>query len=196
MPYVYFPTSTIVSLLYVLEDGSSAEVAMVGLEGAVGVSLFLSGGHSRSWAVVQSTGLAYRLRSDVAKAGFDQNPAVRSLFLRFTQALSSQIAQVAVCNRHHSLEQQLCRCLLLCLDRLSGNELVMTHELIAGLLGVRREGVTEAALRLQKSALISYSRGHIHVLNRPALEKRTCECYQAISTEYRRLLPPITCTAG
>lgn len=150
MPYVYFPTSMIVSLLYVLEDGASTEVAMVGLEGVVGNALFLSGEHSRSWAVVQSAGLGYRLRTDVAKAGFEQAPAVRNLMLRFTQALSSQIAQVAACNRHHSLEQQLCRCLLLCLDRLPGNQLMMTHELIGNLLGVRREGVTEAALRFRR----------------------------------------------
>lgn len=189
IPYLYFPTNAIVSLMYVLEDGASAEVAMVGADGVIGISLFLSGGHSRSWAVVHTAGSGYRLRTDVARATFDQSPEVRSLMLRFTQALSSQIAQIAVCNRHHSLEQQLCRCLLLCLDRLQGNELVMTHELIASLLGVRREGVTEAALRLQKSGVISYSRGHIHVLDRPALEKRACECYQAISSEYRRLLP-------
>ncbi len=189
MPYVYFPTSMIVSLLYVLEDGASTEVAMVGLEGVVSNALFLSGEHSRSWAVVQSAGLGYRLRTDVARAGFEQAPAVRNLMLRFTQALSSQIAQVAACNRHHSLEQQLCRCLLLCLDRLPGNQLMMTHELIGNLLGVRREGVTEAALRLQKAEAISYSRGHIHVLNRPALERRACECHLAVTKEYQRLLP-------
>ncbi|WP_204247555.1 Crp/Fnr family transcriptional regulator [Acidovorax carolinensis] len=189
MPYVYFPTNAIVSLLYVLEDGASAEIAVVGFEGLVGISIFMGGGTTPSRAVVQSAGSGYRLRADVIKAEFDHAGAVMHLLLRYTQALITQMAQTAVCNRHHSLDQQLCRWLLLSLDRLQSNQLVMTQELIANMLGVRREGVTEAALKLQRAGLISYVRGHINVLDRPGLEGRTCECYGVVRKEYDRLLP-------
>ena len=192
MPYVYFPTNAIVSLLYVLEDGASAEIAVVGFEGLVGISIFMGGGTTPSRAVVQSAGSGYRLRSDVIKAEFDHAGPVMHLLLRYTQALITQMAQTAVCNRHHSLDQQLCRWLLLSLDRLQSNQLVMTQELIANMLGVRREGVTEAALKLQRAGLISYSRGHINVLDRPGLEGRTCECYEVVKKEYDRLLPKRT----
>jgi CRP-like cAMP-binding protein len=188
-PYVYFPTDSIVSLLYVLEDGASAEIAVVGFEGVVGISIFMGGGSTPSRAVVQSAGTGFRLRADVVKEEFARSGPVMHLMLRYTQALITQMAQTAVCNRHHSLDQQLCRWLLLSLDRLQGNQLVMTQELIANMLGVRREGVTEAALKLQKAALISYSRGHISVLDRPGLEERTCECYSVVKREYDRLLP-------
>ncbi len=188
-PYVYFPTNAIVSLLYVLEDGASAEIAVVGFEGVVGISIFMGGGSTPSRAVVQSGGLGYRLRADVVKDEFARAGPVMHLMLRYTQALITQMAQTAVCNRHHSLDQQLCRWLLLSLDRLQGNQLVMTQELIANMLGVRREGVTEAALKLQKAALISYARGHISVLDRRGLEARTCECYSVVKREYDRLLP-------
>ncbi|MGV3683714.1 MAG: Crp/Fnr family transcriptional regulator [Acidovorax sp.] len=188
-PYVYFPTNAIVSLLYVLEDGASAEIAVVGFEGVVGISIFMGGGSTPSRAVVQSAGSGFRLRADVVKEEFARSGPVMHLMLRYTQALITQMAQTAVCNRHHSLDQQLCRWLLLSLDRLQGNQLVMTQELIANMLGVRREGVTEAALKLQKSALISYSRGHISVLDRTGLEARTCECYAVVKREYDRLLP-------
>jgi len=189
MPYVYFPTNAIVSLLYVLEDGASAEIAVVGFEGLVGVSIFMGGGSTPSRAVVQSAGSGYRLRADVMKQEFARSGPVMHLLLRYTQALITQMAQTAVCNRHHSLDQQLCRWLLLSLDRLQSNQLVMTQELIANMLGVRREGVTEAALKLQRSGLISYARGHINVLDRPGLEGRTCECYEVVKKEYDRLLP-------
>lgn len=189
VPYVYFPTNSIVSLLYVLEDGASAEIAVVGFEGVVGISIFMGGGSTPSRAVVQSAGSGYRLRADVIKTEFDHAGPVMHLLLRYTQALITQMAQTAVCNRHHSLDQQLCRWLLLSLDRLKSNQLVMTQELIANMLGVRREGVTEAALKLQKAGLISYARGHINVLDRPGLEKRTCECYEVVKKEYDRLLP-------
>ena len=192
MPYVYFPTNAIVSLLYVLEDGASAEIAVVGFEGLVGISIFMGGGTTPSRAVVQSAGSGYRLRSDVIKAEFDHAGPAMHLLLRYTQALITQMAQTAVCNRHHSLDQQLCRWLLLSLDRLQSNQLVMTQELIANMLGVRREGVTEAALKLQRAGLISYSRGHINVLDRPGLEGRTCECYEVVKKEYDRLLPKRT----
>lgn len=188
-PYVYFPTNAIVSLLYVLEDGASAEIAVVGFEGVVGISIFMGGGSTPSRAVVQSGGQGYRLRADVVKEEFARSGPVMHLMLRYTQALITQMAQTAVCNRHHSLDQQLCRWLLLSLDRLQGNQLVMTQELIANMLGVRREGVTEAALKLQKAALISYARGRISVLDRPGLEARTCECYSVVKREYDRLLP-------
>jgi CRP-like cAMP-binding protein len=186
--HVYFPTTAIVSLLYVMEDGASAEIAVVGHEGVVGISLFMGGESTPGRAVVQSAGQGYRLKAQAIKDEFKQAP-VQHLLLRYTQALITQMAQTAVCNRHHSLDQQLCRWLLLSLDRLQGNQLVMTQELIANMLGVRREGVTEGALNLQKAGLISYSRGRITVLDRPGLEQRTCECYAVVKKEYDRLLP-------
>lgn len=190
MSHVYFPTTAIVSLLYVLEDGASAEIAVVGHEGLVGIALFMGGESTPSRAVVQSAGAGYRMRAAAVKAEFDRSSAVLHLLLRYTQALITQMAQTAVCNRHHSLDQQLCRWLLLSLDRLEGMELVMTQELIANMLGVRREGVTEAALKLQAAGLIRYARGHIQVLDRAGLEQRTCECYAVVRKEYQRLLPP------
>jgi CRP-like cAMP-binding protein len=186
---VYFPTSAIVSLLYVMENGDSAEIAVVGNEGLAGVSLFMGGNSTPSRAVVQSAGKGYRLNAKLMKQEFDQAGPAMHLLLRYTQALITQMSQTAVCNRHQSLDQQLCRWLLLSLDRLSDNELVMTQELIANMLGVRREGVTEAALKLQKAGLISYSRGHIKVLDRASLEERSCECYEVVKKEYDRLLP-------
>ncbi len=189
LSHVYFPTTAIVSLLYVMEDGASAEIAVVGNEGIVGISLFMGGGSTPSRAVVQSAGRGLRLKARTLKGEFDRAGPVLHLLLRYTQALITQMAQTAVCNRHHSLDQQLCRWLLLSLDRLQGNELVMTQELIANMLGVRREGVTEGALRLQTAGLIRYARGHITVLNRAGLEGRTCECYAAVKREYDRLLP-------
>jgi CRP-like cAMP-binding protein len=187
--YVYFPIASIVSLLYVMENGASAEIAVVGNEGIVGVSLFMGGESTPSRAVVQSAGSGCRLKAQLMKDEFNKAGPVLHLLLRYTQALITQMAQTAVCNRHHSLDQQLCRWLLLSLDRLEGDELVMTQELIANMLGVRREGVTEGALALQKSGLIKYARGHITVLDRPGLEKRTCECYAVVKREYDRLLP-------
>jgi CRP-like cAMP-binding protein len=187
--HVYFPTTSIVSLLYVMENGASAEIAVVGNEGIVGVSLFMGGESTPSRAVVQSAGHGFRLQADTMKQEFDRAGPVLHLFLRYTQALITQMAQTAVCNRHHTLDQQLCRWLLLSLDRLPGNELVMTQELIANMLGVRREGVTEGALKLQHAGLISYARGHITVLDREGLEKRSCECYAVVKKEYDRLLP-------
>lgn len=192
MSHVYFPTDAIVSLLYVLENGASAEIAVVGFEGLVGISIFMGGGSTPSRAVVQSAGFGYRLRADVIKQEFERSGPVMHLLLRYTQALITQMAQTAVCNRHHSLDKQLCRWLLLSLDCLQSNQLVMTQELIANMLGVRREGVTEAALKLQKAGLISYARGHINVLDRAGLEGRTCECYQVVKKEYARLLPAVT----
>jgi CRP-like cAMP-binding protein len=189
MRHVYFPTDSIVSLLYVMEDGASAEIAVVGNEGLVGVSLFMGGETTPSRAVVQSAGHAYRLPGRLLKEEFYRAGPMQHLLLRYTQALLTQMAQTAVCNRHHSLDQQLCRWLLLSLDRLSGNKLVMTQELIANMLGVRREGVTEAAGNLQDADLISYRRGHITVLDRPGLEARTCECYSVVKRESDRLLP-------
>ncbi len=189
MSHVYFPTNAIVSLLYVMENGASAEIAVVGNEGLVGVALFMGGETTPSRAVVQSAGRGYRLRATDIKAEFNRYGPMMHLLLRYTQALITQMAQTAVCNRHHSLDQQLCRWLLLSLDRLSGNELVMTQELIANMLGVRREGVTEAAIKLQRLDIIRYARGHITVLDRPALEARVCECYAVVKTEYDRLLP-------
>jgi CRP-like cAMP-binding protein len=194
MSHVYFPTDAIVSLLYVMESGASAEIAVVGNEGVVGVSLFMGGGSTPSRAVVQSAGQGWRLRGSVMLEEFTRSLPVMHLMLRYTQALITQMAQTAVCNRHHALDQQLCRWLLLSLDRLSGDELLMTQELIANMLGVRREGVTEAALKLQRDGLIRYARGHIKVLDRPALELRTCECYAVVKKEYDRLLPPRTAT--
>jgi CRP-like cAMP-binding protein len=189
MTYVYFPTNAIVSLLYVLESGASAEIAVVGFEGVVGISIFMGGGSTPSRAVVQSGGMGFRLRADAIKGEFERSGPVMHLMLRYTQALITQMTQTAVCNRHHSLDQQLCRWLLLSLDRLRSNELRMTQELIANMLGVRREGVTEAALSLQKDHLIRYVRGRITVLDRPGLEQRTCECYAVVKKEYDRLLP-------
>jgi CRP-like cAMP-binding protein len=186
---VYFPTTAIVSLLYVMENGSSAEIAVVGNEGVVGISLFMGGESTPSRAVVQSAGSGCRLDAAAMMAEFNRGGPVLHLLLRYTQALITQMAQTAVCNRHHSLDQQLCRWLLLSLDRLQGDELIMTQELIANMLGVRREGVTEAALKLQKAGLIRYSRGHITVLDRAGLEARTCECYAVVKREYDRLLP-------
>jgi CRP-like cAMP-binding protein len=192
LKHAYFPTTAIVSLLYVMENGASAEIAVAGNEGMVGISLFMGGGSTPSRAVVQSAGEGYRIRSPFIKTEFDGAGSVMHLLLRYTQALITQMSQTAVCNRHHSLDQQLCRWLLLSLDRLQGNELVMTQELIANMLGVRREGVTEGALRLQAAGLIRYARGHIKVLDRPGLEARTCECYAVVKKEYDRLLPAIS----
>lgn len=189
MRYLYFPTNSIVSLLYVMADGASAEIAVVGNEGVVGVALFMGGATTPSRAVVQSAGHALRLPSQVLKDEFIRGGAMQHLLLRYTQALLTQMAQTAVCNRHHSLDQQLCRWLLMSLDRLQANELIMTQELIANMLGVRREGVTEAAGQLQKAGLIRYSRGRITVLDRPGLEARTCECYAVVKQECDRLLP-------
>jgi CRP-like cAMP-binding protein len=189
MTHVYFPTSCIVSLLYVMQNGQAAEIAVVGFEGIVGVSLFMGGDSTSSRAVVQSAGDGFRLKTSLMMQEFNTGGPVLHLLLRYTQALLTQMAQTAVCNRHHSLDQQLCRWLLLSLDRLRSNELVMTQELIANMLGVRREGVTEAAGRLDKAGVIRYQRGHITVLNRPLLEQRTCECYAVVKKEYDRLLP-------
>ena len=188
LSHVYFPTTAIVSLLYVMQSGASAEIAVVGNEGIVGISLFMGGESTPSRAVVQSAGEGYRLESAVIKVEFNRAPVLH-LLLRYTQALITQMSQTAVCNRHHSLDQQLCRWLLLSMDRLHGNELAMTQELIANMLGVRREGVTEGALKLQKAGLIRYARGRIVVLDRPGLEKRCCECYAVVKKEYDRLLP-------
>jgi len=189
--HAYFPTTCIVSLLYVMENGSSAEIAVVGNEGLVGVALFMGGGTMPNRAVVQSAGHAYRLRGAFIKQEFDRYGVLLRLLLRYTQALITQMAQTAVCNRHHSVDQQLCRWLLMSLDRLSSDELVMTQELIANMLGVRREGVTEAAGKLHRAGLIDYRRGHIKVLDRPGLEARVCECYQVVKTEFDRLLPSL-----
>jgi CRP-like cAMP-binding protein len=187
--YVYFPITCIVSLLYVMEDGASAEIAIVGNEGILGISLFMGGDTTPSRAIVQSAGHAFRLRAALLKEEFARYGPTMHLLLRYTQALITQMAQTAVCNRHHSVDQQLCRWLLLSLDRLGSNELSMTQELIANMLGVRREGVTEAAGKLQDAGLIRYGRGRITVLDRPGLEKRTCECYQVVKREFDRLLP-------
>jgi len=189
MGHVYFPSTAIVSLLYVLEDGDCAEIALVGREGLVGVALFMGGDTTTSQAVVQSAGQAYKLPAAVLHAEFERCGPFMHLLLRYAQALITQVAQTAVCNRHHCLEQQLCRWLLLSLDRLHGNELTMTQGLIANMLGVRREGVTEAALRLQRQGMICYTRGHITVLDRASLEKRVCECYSVVRRECERLLP-------
>jgi CRP-like cAMP-binding protein len=189
MQHVYFPTTAIVSLLYVTEDGHSAEIAVVGNEGVVGVALFMGGETTPSRAIVQSAGHAYRLPGPLVKEEFARAGVSQRLLLRYTQALITQMAQTAVCNRHHSVEQQLCRWLLLSIDRLTSSELVMTQELIANMLGVRREGVTESARKLQKLGLIHYSRGRIRVLDRPALERHVCECYGVVQKEFERLLP-------
>jgi CRP-like cAMP-binding protein len=189
LSHVYFPTTAIISLLYVMENGAPGEIAVVGNEGLVGVALFMGGESTSSRAVVQSAGLGYRLRSQELKNEFGSNVPVLHLLLRYTQALITQMSQTAVCNRHHSLDQQLCRWLLLSLDRLQGVELVMTQELIANMLGVRREGVTEGATKLQDAGLIRYARGRITVINRAGLEERSCECYAVVTREYDRLLP-------
>lgn len=189
LSHVYFPTTAIVSLLYVMENGSSAEIAVAGNEGIVGISLFMGGESTTSRAVVQSAGEGFRLNAKFLKTEFNRSDPLMHLLLRYTQALITQMSQTAVCNRHHSMDQQLCRWLLLSLDRLPGNELVMTQELIANMLGVRREGVTEEALKLQKAGLIRYVRGRITVLDRSGLEKRSCECYAVVKKEYDRLLP-------
>jgi CRP-like cAMP-binding protein len=187
--YVYFPTNAIVSLLYVLEDGNSAEIAVIGNEGVVGIALFMGGETTPSRAVVQSAGRGYRMKAALIKKHFDAGGALQRLLLRFTQALITQMTQTAVCNRHHALDQQLCRWLLLSMDRLRSNRLVMTQELIANMLGVRREGVTEAAGKLQADGLIEYSRGKIEVIDRLRLGQRVCECYAVVKKEYDRLLP-------
>ncbi|MGO4155057.1 Crp/Fnr family transcriptional regulator [Cupriavidus sp. YAF13] len=192
--YVYFPTTAIVSLLYVMEDGASAEIAIVGNEGIVGIALFMGGETTPSRAIVQSGGHGYRLSAKVLKQEFTRGGPIQHLLLRYTQALITQMAQTAVCNRHHSIEQQLCRWLLLSIDRLPSNELTMTQELISNMLGVRRSGVTEAALKLQSAGLIQYSHGHIAVLDRPALEKHACECYAVVKREFDRLLPATLAT--
>jgi len=188
MRHVYFPIDSIVSLLCVMEDGASAEIAVVGNEGVVGVSLFMGGETTPSRAVVQGGGHAYRMKSQMLKEEFDRAGAMQHVLLHYTQALLTQMGQTAVCNRHHTLDQQLCRWLLLALDRLASHELIMTQELIANMLGVRREGVTEAAGNLQRAGLIEYHRGHINVLDRPGLEARACECYAVVKREYDRLL--------
>lgn len=189
--HVYFPTTSIVSLLYVLENGASAEIAVVGNEGILGVSLFMGGETTPSRAIVQSAGYGYRLKAQLLKDEFERAGPMMRLLLRYTQALITQMSQTAVCNRHHTVEQQLCRWLLLSLDRLSSDEVNMTQELIANMLGVRREGVTEAAGKLQREGLINYGRGRIQVIDRPSLEKRVCECYQVVKTEFDRLLPTL-----
>jgi len=188
LAHVYFPTDSIVSLLYVMESGASAEISVVGNEGLVGVALLMGGESTPSRAIVQSAGHCYRLPGQRVKDEFNRHGELLSLILRYTQALLTQMAQTAVCNRHHSIDQQLCRWLLLSLDRLSGNNLVMTQELIANMLGVRREGVTESAGRLQNLGVINYRRGHITVLDRPKLEKLSCECYEVVKKETDRLL--------
>jgi CRP-like cAMP-binding protein len=189
LSHVYFPTTSIISLLYVMENGASAEIAVVGQEGIVGISLVMGGESTPSRAVVQSAGQGLRLKANLMMQEFNRGGPVMHLLLRYTQALITQMAQTAVCNRHHSLDQQLCRWLLLSLDRLQSNQLVMTQELIANMLGVRREGVTEAAGQLHKAGLIRYQRGHITILDRAGLERRTCECYAVVKKEYDRLLP-------
>jgi CRP-like cAMP-binding protein len=187
LEYVYFPTDSIVSLLYVLESGASAEISVVGNEGLIGIALFMGGGTTPSRAIVQSAGHAYRLPGQWLKDEFHRNGGLQLLLLRYTQALITQMAQTAVCNRHHSVDQQLCRWLLLSLDRLKSNRLVMTQELIANMLGVRREGVTDAAGKLQKLGAIQYSRGQITVLDRPQLEQLCCECYSVVKRETDRI---------
>nr|WP_245523804.1 Crp/Fnr family transcriptional regulator [Sphaerochaeta globosa] len=194
MAYVYFPIDSIVSLLYVMEDGASAEISVVGNEGIVGIALFMGGDSVPNRAVVQSEGIAYRLPSADLQLEFKRSGAFQHLLLRYTMALLTQMAQTAVCNRHHTVDQQLCRWLLLSLDRLPSNTLRMTQELIANMLGVRREGVTEAAGKLQSAGLIQYSRGCITVLDRPGLEARVCECYEVVREEFERLLPQYTAT--
>jgi len=189
LSHVYFPTTALVSLLYELEDGTSAETAIVGNEGIVGIAVFMGGESRLGRAVVLGAGHGFRLGAQALKDEFERSGPLMELLLRYTQALITQIAQTAVCNRRHSLDQQLCRWLLLSLDRLPGDDIVMTQQVIANMLGVRREGVTEAALELQKLGLIHYARGHIAVLDRAGLEERACECYAVVKNEYDRLLP-------
>lgn len=189
--YVYFPATAIISLLYVLENGSSAEIAVVGNEGILGISLFMGGQTTPSRAAVQSAGYGYRLKSSILMIEFNRAGPLMHLLLRYTQALITQMSQTAVCNRHHTIEQQLCRWLLLSLDRLHSDSLIMTQELIANMLGVRREGVTDAAGKLQRAGLITYSRGHIEVIDRQGLEKASCECYAVVKAEFDRLLADI-----
>ena len=189
MRHVYFPTDSIISLIYVMESGASAEISVVGNEGLVGIALFMGGESTPSRAVVQSGGHAFRLKGPLLKIEFERHGELLVLMLRYTQALITQMAQTAVCNRHHSIDQQLCRWLLLSLDRLPSNQLTMTQELIANMLGVRREGVTEAAGKLQRQGVIEYSRGHITVLDRHNLEQLSCECYAVVKKETDRLLP-------
>ena len=188
LQHVYFPTTAIVSLHYLLESGASAEIAGVGNEGVLGISLFMGGNTTPSLATVQTAGCGYRLKGRLIMEEFYRAGPMMRLMLRYTQALMTQISQTAVCNRHHSIEQQLCRWLLLTLDRLPSQELTITQELIAGMLGVRREGITEAAGNLQRAGLISYRRGHITVLDRSGLESRVCECYNTVKKEFHRLL--------
>ncbi|SHL34967.1 cAMP-binding domain of CRP or a regulatory subunit of cAMP-dependent protein kinases [Nitrosospira sp. Nsp11] len=187
LPYVYFPTSTIISLHYILENGASSEIAGVGNEGLLGISLIMGGESTPSWATVQTAGYGYRLKASLLLQEFNQGGPIQRLLLRYTQALITQISQTAVCNRHHTIEQQLCRWLLLTLDRLNSQELVMTQELIASMLGVRREGITEAAGKLQQAEIIRYRRGHITVLDRTGLETHVCECYDVVKKEFDRL---------
>ena len=187
--HIYFPIDAIVSLLYVLKDGASAEIAVVGNDGAIGIALFMGGATTTNRAIVQSAGSAYRLTRQRLKQEFDRHGEMLYILLRYTQALITQMTQTAVCNRHHSVDQQLCRWLLLSLDRLASNQLTMTQELIANMLGVRREGVTDAAGKLQKLGVIEYRRGRITVLNRPHLETLSCECYEVVKKETDRLLP-------
>ncbi len=191
LKHVYFPTTSIISLLFVMENGASAEIAVVGNEGILGISLFMGGETTPSRAVVQSEGYGYKLKAQLLKDEFNRAGPVMRLLLRYTQALITQMAQTAVCKRHHTIEQQLCRWLLLSLDRLESDELVMTQELISNMLRVRREGVTEAAGKLQHAGLIQYNRGKIKVIDRPGLEKRVCECYQVVKVEFDRLLPSL-----
>ena len=191
LQYVYFPTTAIVSLQYLLENGSSSEIAGVGNEGVLGISLFMGGNTTPSRAVVQTGGHGYRLKAGLLLEEFNRTGPVLRLLLRYTQALIMQMSQTAVCNRHHSVEQQLCRWLLLTLDRLPSNELTMTQELIASMLGVRREGVTEAAGKLQEAGFIQYRRGHITVVNRAGLEGHVCECYGVVKKEFSRLLSDV-----
>ena len=189
LSHVYFPVTAVVSLLCLLENGATTEIAVVGKEGVVGIALFMGGGSTPSRAVVQSAGQAFRLCAEHLMTEFSQSAQLRQLLLRYTQALITQMAQTGACNRHHSLDQRLCYWLLMSLDRLQGNELIMTQELIANMLGVRREGVTEAAGNLQRAGLIRYQRGHIVVLDRLGIERRACECYRLVRGEYDRLLP-------
>jgi CRP-like cAMP-binding protein len=191
MHYVYFPTTAILSLHYVMENGSSSEIAGVGNEGVLGISLFMGGNTTPSRAVVQTGGRGYRLRAQLMLQEFNRAGLMQQLLLRYTQALITQMSQTAACNRHHSLVQQLCRWLLLTLDRMPTNELIMTQELVASMLGVRREGVTEAAGKLQQTGVIRYRRGHITVLDRSGLESQVCECYQVVKKEFSRLLPDL-----
>lgn len=196
LQFAYFPATCIISLLYIVENGGTSEVAVIGNEGVIGVALFMDSGRMPNLAVVLSTGYAYRLRAQQFVQEFNRNGTLHHLLLRFTQALIIQMGQIAVCNRHHSIDQQLCHWLLLNHDRVEGNELNMTQEMIASMLGVRREGITEAAGDLQKSGLIKYNRGHITILDRPGLEARACECYQVVKVETDRLLPAHRAASG